>query len=256
MHPSAEPDEFTLLCERCGYTIEGLPPSSPCPECAAPIESSLPDRARPGSPYQLNPSRAALVATARAMLLRPRQTLRSMQIGSVNDEALKDKLLLDACRIVSILLFIAMLTHAVSSYIHRPDRWLSTLSSLGLMFLFWLLIALQLCTFGVLLLSMLCRIESVGIRAFGRVHKRRITPAVASSICAHASIGWMTGAILGTLPLIGIAAITPHAGPSVLPILLIPLGLFLGLLHFEILIYLGVRTCPYANRARPPSIPS
>ena len=40
--PSPPPDEYTLLCERCGYIIEGLPTDNPCPECNRPIALSLP----------------------------------------------------------------------------------------------------------------------------------------------------------------------------------------------------------------------
>lgn len=250
------PDEYTLLCERCGYVIEGLPTSAPCPECATPIESSLPEFTRLGTPYQLNPSSAALFATARAMLLRPRKTLRSMQIGSKHDIPLEDRFSFTALAAASLILLLALVAHTIAGCIAHPESWPDALRDLFIAFLFWLVGATILCPIGLILLTLLCTIESVGIRTYGRVHNRRITPAVARSICAHASIGWLTGAILATLPILVIAATVYHTDAFHFMSLLVPLGLFLGLLHFEILIYLGVRACPYANRQRPPFIPS
>lgn len=190
------------------------------------------------------------------MLLHPRKTLRSMQIGSVNDTALQDRFSFVALAAASLGILLAILAHTIAACIAYPESWPERLRDVFLLFLFWLLGATLLCTFGVVILTILCSIESAGIRTYSRVHKRRITPAVARSICAHASIGWLTGAILGTLPFIAFAAIEPHANPSLLLLSLIPLGLFLGLLHFEILIYLGVRTCTYANRKRSAPISS
>src|SRR2546422_296499 len=43
----AIPAEADLLCEFCGYTLNGLPQSSNCPECGMPIASSLGQKRTP-----------------------------------------------------------------------------------------------------------------------------------------------------------------------------------------------------------------
>ncbi len=43
----AIPEETALLCEKCGYIVNGIPQDSLCPECAAPIVESLPAARRP-----------------------------------------------------------------------------------------------------------------------------------------------------------------------------------------------------------------
>src|SRR6266571_4722751 len=43
----AIPEETALLCEKCGYIIDGIPTDSLCPECAMPIAESLPEKRRP-----------------------------------------------------------------------------------------------------------------------------------------------------------------------------------------------------------------
>ena len=41
------PEETALLCEKCGYIINGISAESVCPECATPIVESLPDTRQP-----------------------------------------------------------------------------------------------------------------------------------------------------------------------------------------------------------------
>jgi hypothetical protein len=40
------PDETDILCENCGYMLNGLPPSGNCPECGTPIDLSISDQLR------------------------------------------------------------------------------------------------------------------------------------------------------------------------------------------------------------------
>jgi hypothetical protein len=64
------PAEADILCEGCGYTLNGLPEPGKCPECGRPIASSLGHHRRP-SPFELDSSPAAFWKTTSLVLTKP-----------------------------------------------------------------------------------------------------------------------------------------------------------------------------------------
>jgi hypothetical protein len=116
---------------------------------------------------------------------------------------------------------------------------------------FWLAAAM--------VLSVLTSIETRGIRLFGRLRRSRITAAVAHSITAHATAGWIAGSVLAAGGFVLGLALYERAmhenvgavrGLFMLGPIWIPFGaLLLGILCFDVIVYVGVRSCRFANRA-------
>ena len=90
-------DEYTLLCEKCGYVIEGLDTAGNCPECGKPIAESLPER-RVGTPWQQSPGVGSLVRTWWMTLRHPLRTLDVMRI----DEQMGKRLSVLTCSVTLV----------------------------------------------------------------------------------------------------------------------------------------------------------
>ena len=117
-----------------------------------------------------------------------------------------------------------------------------------------------------LLLLGLTTLETLGLRTFGRQRGWRVTRNVAWTVCAHASFGWVVGGLLAMLS--HALSLTPPGQAGLLKMLgwidenfgyfnfagrglqeWLPrcLGLFLGMLVFETVVYFGIRRCRFAN---------
>ncbi len=243
--PTPWEDQYTLLCEKCGYVVEGLDQAGVCPECGKPIEESLPQR-RVGTPWQQQPGFKSLVRTWWMTLRHPKRTLDIMRFDAEPSlSPLADSLT------ISVLICVLILVLAPFSNV--LDLFLG-------IFLFLLLgLVIWTCFY------ILSGIEALGLQLFGSIRGYRIGPQVAWAIVGHGAVGWL---FTGLIWVAGwrlhrlIMFLNPtsndlelrqqigrHINQIIQPTFII--GLLVGLLIFEIFAYLGLQRCKYANRVRP-----
>ena len=75
------PAETDLLCEGCGYTLNGLPADSSCPECGKPITESTGVGRREPPAWERGPRRlriGAFLVTTAQVLFRPEHFYRTL----------------------------------------------------------------------------------------------------------------------------------------------------------------------------------
>lgn len=257
-------NETSILCETCGYPLEGLSPGAACPECGRDAASSLPG-ARPGSPWQRSRGLASWARTGLRAAIAPSALMREVRIAGRGWDLVALNLL------ASAMLIAAPWTGV---FVGDPLRGISRIDSLGTLARVLAVIGLQvLGVFAVLWL--LTWVEVVGIRFFSRRRGWRLTRAGSWQVCAHASYGWL---ISGVLPLLLLSTlfgvqrvfgVAPGGSFSLAPIWNTRLawyevvgvggplvGYFVGMLAFEMLVYRGVRQCRYAaTEAAPGSNP-
>ncbi|MFO0858039.1 MAG: hypothetical protein U0640_11865 [Phycisphaerales bacterium] len=251
-------DRYKLLCEDCGYSIEGLEDESKCPECGTSVASSLP-AARPGTLWQHKSSLTNWCRTNWNALRHPKHMFRTMKIdkGSSNS-LLAINILIASFFIADPWVGVLIFDPARGARLQGP---VIEVAMQGGMLLFWM------CVTSLFLLG-LTWIECRGVRFFSNRRGWRMTPEAAWQICCHASIGWI---IMALLPLLGMAAMvalvrvfhysptgvidltrwlgpgapTWHVEAVVRNTLTLGAGLA-GLMVFESLVYIGARQCKYA----------
>ena len=84
------PAEGSILCENCGYTLDGLPEGGNCPECGCPVAKSLEDGRGLPAWEDDSPGRPRLrfLATTAAVIFGPARFYRSLQTRRDNSTAL------------------------------------------------------------------------------------------------------------------------------------------------------------------------
>lgn len=118
-------------------------------------------------------------------------------------------------------------------------------TALTLVFLLWFL-----------LISMLTRIERIGIHFYSRRRSWRIDPVLSLVGTAHASGAWIGAALLARLLPFALEA-AANSLPAAIAIHLAgirlmaaPLGFIAGMIGFELATFFGLRACRYGNHPR------
>jgi hypothetical protein len=99
-------------------------------------------------------------------------------------------------------------------------------------------------------------VECRGIRFFGARRRWRVDERVGWNICAHAAIGWTFAGFvaIGTVIFVFMLRTIPDVRHASVGADTLMAGLWIswliGMLIFEVLVYLGVRQCTYANMPR------
>jgi hypothetical protein len=167
-------DEYTLLCERCGYVIEGLPAGGACPECGRPIALSLPER-RTGTPWQKRRSVRTLVQTWWGTLRHPLLTFDTLRLDEIRFFGM----------IVPTLLLCSGGCLFIVCLLEIPRTEQIYMLPIGLFFL----TVISLIPAAALL--MISGAVSIGLQVLSRALKARITPDTAWHIVGVASVGWV-----------------------------------------------------------------
>ncbi|TVQ61169.1 MAG: hypothetical protein EA378_10000 [Phycisphaerales bacterium] len=246
-------DPDAVLCEGCGYEIGGLGEgyaANACPECGRALADSMPGH-RKGSPLQREPGRGpgAICRTWWRVVRHPWRVWDEVQPAESGELASRARVLRLCTNAMAVLPVLALLVSVVYAESITPVaaalRWMVPL----------------LAGFFVLL-EVLCRIESIGIRTIGRQRGWRVTPGVARAVIAHASVGWLLAAVLIAggfwlgrwfQGLVGVGRPLPAgdwlgAIVETAPLLFPAVGFLIGMLVFEALVYVGVRRMRFVNR--------
>ncbi|MBX3407549.1 MAG: hypothetical protein KF869_12385 [Phycisphaeraceae bacterium] len=247
MNPDRESSDATLLCEGCGYVLEGLDAGGACPECGRPIVESLPG-ARTGSPFQNDPTWRGFIRQCVMLIREPGRLFARARIGHSADAPL----LFRSVAVASIAALAPLCGFALAAA-GRSSREHDIIAVLMFLFSLW-------GVFTVLLL-VLTTIERVGITFFANRRGWRVPPPVARTICANAAPGWIAAGVLCGIGLCAVPAMlrvardvpppwrtTADAAAASPPLL----GFIAGMIVFEMLVYVGVRRCRYANWAARP----
>ncbi|MBY0311043.1 MAG: hypothetical protein K2W85_03140 [Phycisphaerales bacterium] len=234
------PDPHALLCERCGYVIDGLddgPPAPACPECGLALAESSGAK-RPGSPWQRQPDYVGWLRTMRDIHLRPTKMFRALRVAPETDTRLQ---------IVNQLLMPALVVPGFWFVMSRGSMAASPMEVL--------LFAVVFASMTAPVTLLLGWIEKRGVIFFAAKRGWRIPEPLARSIINHCTLTWFWawyGLVLGVLigPVLDrqlSRVATNTLIDAMLPVAPPLLGFIAGMLVFETLVYVAVRQCRFAN---------
>ncbi|PCI09903.1 hypothetical protein COB72_05290 [bacterium] len=243
--PTPWKDEYTLLCQACGYVLEGLDLDTQCPECGKSIEESL-AKDRPGTPWQRKASILSMIKTWYLVFRHPKRTIDEMRI----DEA-------DGIGFAVITPLLAM---GIFSLALLPIPFVSKYISL-----FGAVVGVGVVSVMYWLLGFTySAIASGRIRFAAKRRGYRVDREVSWALAGYAStalilIPLAVGTVIVTGFFLGIAIDRDHLDRDHLLIIIYRMlawnaflfCLPISLVVFEVFTYIGLRRCRYTNRIRP-----
>lgn len=248
-------DPHTLLCEACGYVIEGLPSDGPCPECGRPIARSLPEN-RPGTPWQnLRGWRPMLTTWWLAM----RHPLCTLDMLTANPPRYLLLRVLAGGPLGLLLATLLLLVFERESPTPGggSQSW-SPGSALGAIIMA-LVLGVVLTPVAAWLLGVLTWTEARGLVIISARRGTRVHSRLAHSIVRHGAVAWLfcgVGAAMAIPWLWGFESEWRiERGPMpawTFALAIVGLGVaFIGFMTFEMYAWLGLRRCKFANIPNP-----
>jgi hypothetical protein len=233
-----------IVCESCGYSLDGLPIDGVCPECAAPVFDSLAE-ARPGSQWQQHGRLGRGMMEAAA---RPRVMMRRLRVDRWRDRVLVARVAVVTGAIPAALMAVSwrgpwgamrMVRGLLPGVVSTVADWLVT----------WVLMWGAAWVAIVILIGL----GMVTIWADATLwRRRRLTWEKARAIGAHASLGLLGGSMLvmlgaGCCVLLSALGVLDQYKSLMYASMASVVGLGVGAGWFAILAHIGLEVCRYPN---------
>lgn len=124
------PEETDLLCEGCGYTLNGLPTTGNCPECGKPIPESVGSH-RHLADFEAQPSLRSFLQTTRKVIFRPGEFYRTLLVRSFGD--LAHRFARIHLAFATVLFMLTILGHSkfLLEVFSMDGRWLYVIGLVG-----------------------------------------------------------------------------------------------------------------------------
>ena len=194
-----------MRCAWCAYDLDGIAPDGACPECGIPIERSV-RFLDAGSPWQIRRGLRGFMRTARAVLFRPRSTMRRLHPGSGDNT-------LALCAITIGVYGISYGQWLVDSGTDRFRRPAGSVADFLLVLLQASVMAIPLSVIGVLVVMLQLYLIDALVRRIATRRRPKTTETHARQIQDHATLGFMLWGILtGIAAAAGCALVSSRGG--------------------------------------------